>query len=728
MKGESIDVSKYFSREALETISASCKYAYDSGHRFCNSSHLFLTCIKTREIYSLLSQQNLDLSKVEAELLDSFKNVSCPVNIPKGKVLFSPDLRIAILQSYLVSVSLVSEKVEIKDLFLSCLYSPLIHRLLTKYGINVSFIENLIIGTKTTPAEAKQDSSLLTRFTNDITRLAKNNTLEEIVNRQNELAQLTRILVRKSKNNVVLLGESGVGRSSIVHLLAQKIVSGNVPQQLQDMRVLELNMQAFISAAAIRNINELTDLLKEELRKETNVVLFIKNIEIASEGSIEKTLITHMIKYLTAEIQNRLICTMSSPGYKQFVTKEKDLAERFEVVKVAEPSLDLASKILESKSHKLSQYHNVAINPDVLLTTIKLSKRYIQDKFLPSKAIDLLDETCSQVVLDNRKHVTSDDVKTIIAEKTGIPIQSLTVSEQRKLVDLEGILNKTVIGQKQAVHIVSEVIRRSRAGLKDPKRPIGSFLFLGPSGVGKTYLAKNLARVVYDNEKATIRLDMSEFSESHTVQRLIGSPPGYVGYEEGGQLTNPVWEQPYSLILLDEIEKAHPNVFDIFLQVLDEGRLTDGQGRTVDFKNTIIIATSNIAAEEILEKISQGKADLTGFDREKFFEQEIMPILKLYFRPEFINRFDEIVIFNSLEVSQLQEIANLQIEKIRQRLKDKAISLNVSEQKLKELASKSYNPSFGARPLIRLIQEQIENVLARKIISGEIKQGDTVNL
>lgn len=724
------DISQNFSTEALEIITKACKLAHQKGHKTCTSVHLLEALLTNQDLTQLLNKADLDIGKISIELESVLRNVTYPIRIKQGQVIFSPDLKTTILRSYLISQRLAVQSVGLEELLLSSLYSPEIYRLLKKLVIDIKPLEDYLISTKGgSRLQDAQNEPVLSRFTQDITAKAKNHELEEIVDRESELAQLTRILVRKTKNNVILLGEAGVGRTSIVHLLAQMVISQNIAPQLQNIKILEVNLNGLISAIATRNINELIDLLKEELQQKGDLVLFIRNLEMVSkERGIDQILMSNIIKSLLTETTNRFICTMTSRAYRELAAKESDIANRFETIKVNEPSLDLSINILTAVAKRLGIHHKIKITPDVINASVNLSKRYIQDKFLPSKAIDLLDEACSKVVLENREEVTSEDIKSVISEKTGIPIEKLAVSEQKKLINLEETLNQSVIGQNDAVHIVSEVIRRSRAGLKDPKRPIGSFLFLGPSGVGKTYLAKNLAKIVYDNENAMIRLDMSEFSESHTVQRLIGSPPGYIGYEEGGQLTNPIWERPYSLILLDEIEKAHPKVFDIFLQVLDEGRLTDGQGRTVDFKNTIIIATSNIASEEILTKLLERGENLEGFDRERFLEDEILPIVKEYFRPEFINRFDEIVTFNPLGLNELATIAELQIKKIQERIADKKITINVSQPKLTELAQKAYNPAFGARPLIRLIQDQVENIIARKIISGEIKEGDTINL
>lgn len=724
------NISRKFSKDALETILEACSIAYKKGQRVCTSAHLYQVLCQNSSLLNLLDQIRFDYRNILDQIEPLLRNTQSPINIKRGKVLFSPDLKKTILRSYLITKNTAADIVRLEDLFLATLYSLEIYKIIKSSSFDISNLENFINTLKGgMPNNHSSDGSLIARFTTNLSQKAKESKLEKVVGREAELAQVTRILARHKKNNVILLGEVGVGKTSIIHLLALKAEVDSSIFQLKDTKILEFNLPGFITSLMSRNVSELTDILKEEFRNIGNVILFIKNFEyISSETSIASSIVLNMIKSLLSTNETRFILSMNTIAYKKILSKEASFISHFEIVKIQEPSIESAIVILEKVSERLSKFHKIGINKKVIQACVTLSKRYIQDKFLPSKAIDLLDETSSKVGLENRREITVDDIKSVISEKTGIPLEKLTISEQKKLIDLENILNKTVIGQKEAVHIVSEVVRRSRAGLKDPKRPIGSFLFLGPSGVGKTFLAKNLTKIVYDNENALIRLDMSEFSESHTVQRLIGSPPGYIGYEEGGQLTNPVWERPFCLILLDEIEKAHPKVFDVFLQVLDEGRLTDGQGRTVDFKNTIIIATSNIASEEILERLSLTKQQLTGFKREKFYEEEILPLLKLHFRPEFINRFDEIVIFNPLEAEQLKEIAKLQIAKIQKRLTEKKITLNISDQKLSEFAKKSYNPAFGARPLIRLIQDQVENTLAKKIISGEVNEGDTVNL
>jgi len=721
------DISSHFSNQALEEILSACMLAKKLGLKISTTLHLFSSLTNNQYIQLLSKEAQFNYSKILELIQSELHNALEIVKIPDGQVHFSPDLKATLIRSFQISQNLSISQIGLEELLLATLYDAQIYKILSDNSINSDSLVNLIFSYKG-KSKQKKETDPIDRFSINLTKQPIDKR-EKIVNRETEYAQLIRVLARAEKNDIILLGEIGVGKSSLVNKLVNSIISGDIPQSLSKFQVLEFNITSFFSALLSHDYTDLQDILIENLRNSGEIILYIKNLQFSTyKNNLQFSILTNLVRSINDLHNIHLIISTDSSSYKKIVSQETFLSDNFEIIKIKEPSQELSIKILEENSKKLSSFHNIEINASVIKACVSLSKRYIQDRFLPSKAIDLLDETCSKVTLENRKKVSIEDVKSVISEKTGIPIEKLTITEQKRLLELENILNQKVIGQKEAVHIVSEVVRRSRAGLKDPKRPIGSFLFLGPSGVGKTYLAKNLTKIIYDNENAMIRLDMSEFSEPHTVQRLIGSPPGYVGYEEGGQLTNPVWERPYSLILLDEIEKAHKSLFDIFLQVLDEGRLTDGQGRTIDFKNTIIIATSNIASDKILDKINKNKKNLSGFNREKFLEEKIMPLMREYFRPEFINRFDEIVIFNPLDIEGLKTIAKLQIKKIQKRLKNKNIKVEISNKRLESIAHDSYNPLFGARPLIRTIQDDIENTIAKKIISGQVKSGDTVNL
>ncbi|MBU0975825.1 MAG: ATP-dependent Clp protease ATP-binding subunit [Patescibacteria group bacterium] len=723
-----IDISDKYAQETLMKLSEACHLTYERHFSVCTSKQLFLVLVDDPSVLALLEQSGIDLKGLKEAVAAEQMASAHPIRITKGQVVFSPDLKQTLLNAYGISKQFGREQVLVEDLFFATIFSTEIEKIAKDLAVDLSPLEYKSGKNEYQDTQSYKDQGdyYLKQISIDLTDKARNGELEIVVGRDAELIQLSRMLVRQKDNNVLLIGEVGVGKSSIVHSLTAGVVNSLLGNLLKDCKVLEFSISALGTLLDYRNIQEVKEQILEDLQKMGKVIIYIKNWDLSNKDSYgEPNLLLSFIKSLLDQKNIRLIISTTSSTYRNLLTKDPNLSEKFGVVRVNEASVELTEEILKKKTLSLSEFHNITFSDDVIEACASLSKRYIQDKFLPSKAIGLLDEASSKVALENRNLVSVDDLKAIISEKTGIPIERLSASEQQKLLNLEQILGQNVIGQKEAVHRVSEVVRRSRAGLKDPRKPVGTFLFLGPTGVGKTYLAKCLTRVVYDNEQAMIRLDMSEFSEAHTVQRLIGSPPGYVGYEEGGQLTNPVWERPYSLILLDEIEKANPKVFDIFLQVLDEGRLTDGQGRTIDFKNTIIIATSNIASEFILDGLRE---EMTVDERTMFYDKNILPVLRQYFLPEFINRFDEVILFNPLTQDELTEIARLQIKKMQARIQDKKITLEVSDEKIQELVQKGYKPRFGARPIIRVIQEQIENVIARKIISGEIKEGDVVNI
>ena len=726
------DISTKFNNEALKFINSLFSFAQENRIASITPNLILYKLLNNRKILQLFEEIKYDINP----LLSSTKNTLNDINIEghstrKGIIAFNNEAKSILILAFFQSKKFQNENVALEEILLGTLQSPSISSLLDNFNISYQSIENHLLEKMgiTIDTHSMDTTPTLSKYSTDLTASAHKGTVPQIIDREKEINQLIRILIRQMKNNVILVGEPGVGKKSIVEGLALKIASGQVPDQLKNLKILSLNLVGIQSAAPGR-MEALLEQILDEIKLSGNKILFINDLHTISTGeSYDSNTILNILKPALLHGELHIIGATTLTNFRKNLERDATFSQQFETVKVEEPSAETTFEILKSMAKRLEIYHKVKISDEAINTAITLSKRYIQDKFLPDKAINLLDESSSKVAVEKKTEVSGDDIKVVISERTGIPVSKITSSDIKKLTNLEEELKSKVIGQDYAVHVVSEVIRRSRAGLKDPKKPIGTFLFLGPSGVGKTHLAKTLTKIIYDTEKAMIRLDMSEFSESHTVQRLIGSPPGYVGYEEGGQLTNPIWERPYSLILLDEIEKAHPKVFDIFLQVLDEGRLTDGQGRTVDFKNTVIIATSNIAADEILKK-SQNQAKLlasgSSFDREKFYEEEIIPILREYFRPEFINRFDEVVVFNPLGIEELMIIAKLQIKDIQERLSDKKITINASDKTLQQYAQKSNNPAYGARPLIRLLQDNIENVIARKIINGELNEGQTI--
>lgn len=525
-------------------------------------------------------------------------------------------------------------------------------------------------------------------------------------------SQIYRVINKKSYNNILIIGEQGVGKTHLVHSIIPHI----------ENNVLSLDVDSLIEE--IFNVNQdqnSQEKIKYYLNQLKDEAVIIDEINTIFNNEPFFSFKVHsFLKNLLSRNGVAIIATITPQHYREYVEKNNFVNKYFENIKVFEPSYKTSIKILQHITPDISNSYQVSIDEKILDTVISLSNRYIPSFKQPMKSIKLLEESAVHTKQSGSSIISIEDIKYVLSDRTGIPIQEINESDLDKLQNLETLLSNYVKGQNQILHKISNVIRRSRAGVKDPHRPIGSFLFIGPSGVGKTHLAKSLAKTIYNDETSLIRLDMSEFSESHNVQRLVGAPPGYVGYEEGGQLTNPVLEKPYSLLLLDEIEKAHPRVFDIFLQVLDEGRLTDGQGKTIDFNNTIIIATSNIGLDLILQTHDSNPHIL---DEDDFISQSMMPIFMRYFRPEFINRFDDISLFKPLNIEDIKKIALNEIKILNFRLKDRSMQIEVSDGYLDYLINQSYEPRFGARPLRRLIQENIENEVARQIINGSLKPG-----
>lgn len=714
------DISENFSTKVLELIEKAFELSETISSRELTPQILLKTLQNDSDANGILGYY-ANGATVQVDLENKNENVDI--------VILSVDVKKILLIAFLEAQKFGRKMVEIDDIVLAMIQVPNVNKVLNDIDLfeaEKRASERLGGSISTTNS---QETPILSKYSVDLVQLATTGKINDVIGRDNEIQRVIQILTRQTKSNPVLLGEPGVGKTAIVEGLAKMIAEDKIVEPLRGVRILSLNLVSLISAAnSIGRAENLIEGIIEEAKSSGNIILFIDELHTITGGgdSNEAQTIANILKPALARGDIHVIGATTLAEYRKYIEKDPALSRRFEPVRADEPSIETSVLILTNVAKKLEEFHKVRITPDAIDSAVKLSKRYIQDRFLPDKAIDLLDEASSKIVLQGRNTLEAEDIRLILADKTGIPVQSLSTDDQQRLASLEQYLSTYVIGQEHAVHVVSEAIRRARAGLKDPNKPTGSFLFLGPSGVGKTELAKVLAREIYHTEKALIRLDMSEFSEQHTVQRLVGAPPGYVGYDEGGQLTNPVWEQPYSLILLDEIEKAHPKVFDIFLQVLDDGRLTDGQGRTVDFKNTIIIATSNIASDEILEVIKQN--DKSKLSDPEFIQETIIPILRDYFRPEFINRFDEVVVFNPLGKEELIQIARLQIKKIEQRLAEQNIKLVVKEETLQAYANETYNPQFGARPLKRLIQDQVENKVARMIIEGQIKPGGVLEI
>ncbi|CAG7647571.1 Negative regulator of genetic competence ClpC/MecB [Paenibacillus solanacearum] len=627
----------------------------------------------------------------------------------------------------------------------------------------------------------------------DLTAYAKEGNLDPVIGRSKEIERVIQVLSRRTKNNPVLIGEPGVGKTAIAEGLAQKIIANEIPETLRDKRVMTLDMGSVVAGTKYRG--EFEDRLKkimDEIRQAGNIILFIDELHTligagGAEGAIDAS---NILKPALARGELQCIGATTLDEYRKYIEKDAALERRFQPITVDQPSPEEAIQILHGLRDRYEAHHRVKITDEAIEQAVKLSDRYITDRFLPDKAIDLIDEASSKVrlnsytvppdlkklesrledirkekdaavqsqefekaaslrdteqklreELDSTKNewkekqgrtdseVTPDDIAQVVASWTGIPVVKLAEEETERLLKMESILHDRVIGQDEAVKAVSRAIRRARAGLKDPKRPMGSFIFLGPTGVGKTELARALAESLFGDENAVIRIDMSEYMEKHSTSRLVGAPPGYVGYEEGGQLTEKVRRKPYSVVLLDEIEKAHPEVFNILLQVLEDGRLTDSKGRTVDFRNTLIIMTSNVGAEAIKKNSTLGFTAAQDSGREyNNMKDKVMGELKKSFRPEFLNRIDEIIVFHSLDEKHIAEIVTLMADDLRKRLKEQDVDFILTDTAKAFLAKEGYDPAFGARPLRRAIQKHIEDRLSEELLRGNISKGDKLTI
>ncbi|MCS7463543.1 ATP-dependent protease ATP-binding subunit ClpC [Paenibacillus doosanensis] len=627
----------------------------------------------------------------------------------------------------------------------------------------------------------------------DLTAYAKDGNLDPVIGRSKEIERVIQVLSRRTKNNPVLIGEPGVGKTAIAEGLAQKIINNEIPETLRDKRVMTLDMGSVVAGTKYRG--EFEDRLKkimDEIRQAGNIILFIDELHTligagGAEGAIDAS---NILKPALARGELQCIGATTLDEYRKYIEKDAALERRFQPITVDQPSPEEAVQILHGLRDRYEAHHRVKITDEAIEQAVKLSDRYITDRFLPDKAIDLIDEASSKVrlrsytvppdlkklesklddirkekdaavqsqefekaaalrdteqklreELDSTKNewkekqgrtdseVTPEDIAQVVASWTGIPVVKLAEEETERLLKMESILHDRVIGQEEAVKAVSRAIRRARAGLKDPKRPMGSFIFLGPTGVGKTELARALAESLFGDENAVIRIDMSEYMEKHSTSRLVGAPPGYVGYEEGGQLTEKVRRKPYSVVLLDEIEKAHPEVFNILLQVLEDGRLTDSKGRTVDFRNTLIIMTSNVGADTIKKNSSLGFTAVHDAGKDyNNMKDKVMSELKKSFRPEFLNRIDEIIVFHSLEEQHIAQIVTLMAEELRKRLKEQEVDFILTDKAKAFLAKEGFDPTYGARPLRRAIQKHIEDRLSEELLRGHISKGDTLTI
>ncbi len=792
-----------FTERARRVIFYAQEEAGRLGENYVSTEHLLLGLVREPDSVAarILERMGVSLSRVRNEIE---RQVSRGEGRLGQETQLTPRAKRVIDLAYDEARQLNNNYIGTEHLLLGLIREGegLAGRVLAKLGVDLERARREVMALQSSdsgsPAPRQRSRTpTLDEFGRDLTELARQDKLDPVIGRHNEIERVIQILSRRTKNNPVLIGEPGVGKTAIAEGLAQRIVSGDIPEVLKDRRIVALDLAGLVAGTKYRGeFEERMKRVLEEVRKaQGEVILFIDELHTvvgagAAEGAIDAS---NIMKPALARGELQCIGATTLDEYRKYIERDAALERRFQPVQVREPSVEEAIEILRGLRDRYEQHHRVQIEDGAIVAAVRLADRYITDRYLPDKAIDLIDEAASRVrlqyslpprelrqvkqqlariekeleqahksgdysrvqelraqrsVLQNRAAdleqdwnlkrqemrtvVTEDEVAHIVQSWTGIPVSRLMEAETVKLLKMEEELHKRIIGQHEAVVAVSKAIRRARSGLKDPKRPIGTFIFLGPTGVGKTELARALAAFLFDNENNLIRLDMSEYMERFAVSRLVGAPPGYVGYEEGGQLTEAVRRQPYSVVLLDEIEKAHPEVFNILLQIFEDGRLTDSQGRVVDFKNTVIIMTSNLGARSIQGEPSMGFLSAAAKPKEETEREyesmkgRIMDELKRTFRPEFLNRIDEIVVFHALTFNEILQIVDLMVARVAQQARAQGIELEVTQEVREMLAREGFDPQFGARPLRRAVQRLIEDPLAEEILLGRFSEGDTV--
>ena len=789
-----------FTEKANKSLNAAVKAAEDLGHTYIGSEHILLGLLSDTSTVAgaVLAAHNITYADIEEELKRSI-GVGVPTELQPDD--FTPRSKNILETSVAFARQMGQQLVGTEHVLLAIARegSCSATLLLSRAGVSMQDIVNdvskaLMGGTANAGTDnkdgGKENESMLSQFGRDLTKLAKDGKIDPVIGRQKEIERVIQILSRRTKNNPCLIGEPGVGKTAIAEGLALKIVSGEVPELLKDKKIYSLDLTGMVAGTKYRgDFEERIKKVIDEVKNAKDVILFIDEVHtLIGAGSAEGAAdAANILKPSLARGELQIIGATTIEEYRKHIEKDAALERRFQPVMVDEPSQEEAIEILKGIKDKYEAHHKVKITDEAIESAVKLSTRYIGDRYLPDKAIDLIDEAASRVRLrsytapsdlkeleekkksveaeklsavnaqeferaaalrdEERKldkeiknkrenwhdmagkshdEVTPADIADIVSSWTGVPVTQLSTEESDRLLHMEDELHRRIVGQDEAVEAVSRAIRRGRVGLKDPKKPIGSFIFLGPTGVGKTELCKALAAAMFGDENAMIRLDMSEYMEKHTVSRLIGSPPGYVGYDEGGQLTEKVRRKPYSVVLFDEIEKAHPDVFNMLLQILDDGVLTDGQGRRVDFKNCIIIMTSNVGAKLISQKqkafgFAAGAKELE--QNEKEIKDAVMGELRNTFRPEFLNRVDDIIVFQRLTKENIKEIASRLLAVLQKRVEDMGIEVTFSDEAVSKIADAGFDDVYGARPLKRAIQSRIEDALSEEMLKGNVKKG-----